>query len=194
MSLHPLLLFVLAPVVASGPWQPVALTDSLGSEIDAVAQARYHLLPDVRDLMSARFLRGPHGAFRLTYLTGSGRARSLEVSPTAIEHTRLHARFVEEYWEARATGEPPAACATRAFLLLASRGEYDAAWRLADAALEEAQGDSALMALREAAAILRRSRGLFLPGSLYDRSGRTELLVFSGYYGVWLGIALWTAA
>ncbi|MCU0610836.1 MAG: hypothetical protein MUE60_03485 [Candidatus Eisenbacteria bacterium] len=174
----------------------VALTDSLGVEIDASEQARYHLLPDIEGFVSARLVETPEGGYRLYYVTREPRGereRGITVSPLAFEHTRRHAELVERYLALREA--PPRehgetqSCARHACLMLAARGEYAAASCLADAALSEGDGDNELAALRSTTEELARSRGLFLPGSLYDRSGRTELLVFSGYYGLWLGIA-----
>lgn len=190
------LMVVVSWVQAATPGEPFALTDSLGSEIDASEQEGYHLFPDVEGFVSAHLTRTPKGDFRLHYTVGEParlRTRAIPVAPSVVEHTRIHAHLVERYWAARRApleevGEP-LPCVERACLLLASRGEYDAAHRLVSAAINEGTTADALVELRDTFRGLATARGLFLPGSLYDQSGRTELLVFSGYYGLWLGIA-----
>lgn len=197
-----LLLVVCAASAATAPGapSPIALTEDLGVEIDASEQARYHLFPGVEGFVSARFVPTPRGAYQLycrAHGTEGHREHRLPVTQTAFEHTRTHALLVERYLAARDSaqiGGLAASCTERSVLLLASRGEYDAAARLASAALLDGEDDPALHDLRDTALRLAESPGLFRPGSLYDRSGRTELLVFSGYYGLWLGIATPIAA
>ena len=196
-SLLPAVILLLAaPPSSLASWSPVALTDSIGSQVDSLERASYGLFPDLEGFRSARILSNGSG-YRVEVTSGAGpdpRTRSTKLSKEAWESTRLHALAVERYRSLAAT--PPSNeddLQYRLALRFAAASRYDIARALLDdlatrSSATPLAGD--VDALRtDMAHIQVSNRGLFQPHALHDQSGKTDLLVFSGFYGLWLGIA-----
>lgn len=191
------LLTSLAPDPGRAGWLAAALTDSLGAEIDSLERTAYGLFPDVEPFGSARILTDG-SRYRVEVTSGAGdelRTRTSKLSKEAWESTRLHALTVERY---RGLGSAPPAneddLQYRLALRFAAASRYD----VARALLDDLAGRSAGTPLGGDVARMRAdldrirstSRGLFHPRATHDQSGRTDLLVFSGFFGLWTGIAL----
>ncbi len=195
-----LILFVLACGSASAaPWEPAALSDSLGAELDESEREAYNLFPDLPGFERARFFtNGSSYRAELALRDKSGsRVKRAGVTPRAWELTRLHVGIVERYRTGQ-TGDRArdAAAASQYWLALkfASRARYDVSKTLLEDLTAQGSsdpvGEEAAGTLSEVRQLAGSNRGLFLPGATYDRSGRTDLLVFAGYYGIWTGIAV----
>jgi hypothetical protein len=178
-----------------------ALSPALGEEIDTGEREAYHLVPSVEGFISARFL-APHGGdrpgleFTLEGESG-GLLKRFRLSRDMWETAKLHVGLVETYADRRRRPVDPrqeeAEWQYRTALKYAARGRYDFS-RLAveDLFAEFSTTAVAEDALEARAAIHRLAetrRALFLPGSMIERSGRTDLLVFAGSYGLWAGLA-----
>lgn len=78
-------------------------------------------------------------------------------------------------------------------LKYAADGRYDLSQVLLDDLLRDCESSAAAneaLGVRDWIHTISRSRrNPFLLGDLYDRSGRTDILIFAGYYGIWIGIA-----
>lgn len=195
-----LVLLLLPPARAAGADQPVELTPALGAEIDPHERDEYGLLPSIRGFSSARFLLDDHGRYVLAYqyVDGTGtHDQRLRISTDTWEMTKLHARLVETYNGRRGmpveSSQAEAEWQYRTALKYAARGRYDFS-RLAindlfDEFPESPVTRDAVEARESIVRLAGSTRGLFLPGSLFDRGGRTDLLIFAGYYGLWAGIA-----
>jgi hypothetical protein len=184
--------------VRADQWTPVALSDSLGPEIDASERAAYHLLSGVQGFVSARFLTNGRSAYRLEYTYKENQdvhESSLDLSAGGWALTKMHVGLVERsraLGAASDSGEP-AAWQYRLALEYAAKARYEVARPLLQdlsteypASLAAEEADSTLALVNRLAG---GPPGIYLPGALYDRSGRTDLLIFAGYYGVWVGIA-----
>ncbi len=205
-----LVLVVFAAITLSGgsvhaqgtDWVPAALSDSLGSEIDVAQRDAYHLLPDIKGFVSARFLTKPGPAYRLEYIyqtpSGLARSSSRRITSTAWELTRTHVALVEAGQRRSVMPLPPSQSESelqyRLALKFAAAGRYDVSRALVSDLIAGSPGTAAANdAATVEADIMRLSqtrRALFLPGGLLDQSGRTDVMVFSGYYGLWAGIAI----
>ena len=183
--------------------RPAPLSERVGVEIDPEERTRYGLFPDVGEFGAARF-DSTNKAFRLTYTEkrqGESRSRSRSVGRDAFEQTRWHVAFTDEYERAAAgdstsrAGVPSEGDLLRRLALrYAARREYKLARTIAadlshDFAAEPS-GAWATEALPRLDALAGPRHALIWSGSLLDQRGRSDLLVFSGYYGLWLGIAI----
>jgi len=180
--------------------EAIALSDSIGTEIDASEQHRYSLFPDIKGFRSARIFQESSDRYRLEYVSedGSGlHSRTRKISSEALELTRQHIALTEEYHRMESSGElnrdiEPEVIHGLA-LRYASQADYDMAMKLLRVLISDyPESDQAVSAgaLYEDVRQLSESRKAFIwRGSLLDQSGRTDILVFSGYYGLWLGIA-----
>ncbi len=197
-------IFLLMPLAAAQSQRPqgqlVAIDDSIGVEIDSAERAQYQLFPGVEGFQSARIFMLPNGRYRLQYAVEAHegvRLRTIPVSADALDLTKHHIRFSQQYRYLRLhqPGEP----ATEAqFLYLlglkyAALGRYDLASQLWKDLVADYPTSSAAVECQQFHDIVERlSRtrtALFVEGALLDQSGRTDLMIFSGYYGLWLGIA-----
>lgn len=199
-------LLVLASIPAAGAAGAEAgatesLSDRLGPEIDSAERSHYGLFPDLPGFGTGRF-DSSKGAYRLIYKEvgdGGARQRGRTVSLEAFRQTAWHVAFVEEQ-EATAGGDgvPPSLSEPdllrRLALRYASRKRYDLASAIAadlrDVHAAEPAGTWAMDAIPRLEALAGPRRALIWPGALLDQRGRTDLIVFSGYYGLWLGIAI----
>ncbi len=191
-----------SPTKAAGAiHEPTALSDSIGPEIDAREREAYHLFPDVSGFESARLIEVGAGEYRLeyTYRDGAGsRTRTRKVSAEAFEQTRLHVALSQAYREARAAALPDSFREAEMLRLLALRFASEVRYDVATALVDNLRADFATSDQGRWAAdiapriemLAKRHRGLIWPGSLVDQRGRTNLIIFSGYYGLWLGLAV----
>lgn len=179
-------------------WQPVSLSDSLGSEIDARERESYHLFPDLAGFERARFFSNGK-SYRVEYAVRDAkgaRTRTAGVTARSWEATRAHVRLVEQFRARGAAAASPDSAESqyRLAMRFASQARYDVSQPiLEDLVAQQPQDPVAADASASLATIrgaIDSRRGLFLPGSIYDRSGRTDLMVFAGYYGIWTGIAI----
>ena len=192
-----LLLAVLLPSSGLGSWTPVALTDSLGTAVDSLEQQAYGLFPDVQEFRSARTLTNGSG-YRVEVTSGAGpeeRTRTTKLSKEAFESTRIHARSVERY--RRLAGNLPSNEDELQYLLalrFAAASRYDVSRALLEDLGSRTAGtplgDDVAQARGDVDRVRQSSRGLFVPRATHDQSGRTDLLVFSGFYGLYTGIAV----
>ena len=178
----------------------ISLSDSIGPVIDSLEKEAYHLFPEVKAFQKGQIVRLSESKFRLDYgyqdLAGT-HSVSRKISKEAVELTRLHVKLTEDYRKlAPVEGEARGVEANlmyRLALKSASRARYDFASTLISDLIESyPETPEALEAKRlqpEISRLLKTRKALIFRGSLIDRSGRTELLIFSGYYGLWLGIA-----
>lgn len=194
---------------------PVSLTPALGPVMDAAERAAYGLLPSLEPGLEAAIEEEPGGRYRLLVSSGAADARTTSETHTIpdedVARARRHCELVQELAALRLTGEsPPASSADSP----EAGSEPDVLWRTAQRfALAKQYGVATPLLLdlaerfpsspraewiRQAAPELESLQespgallapGIGLRGGMRDRAGRTELLIFSGYYGVWLGVA-----
>lgn len=198
-----LLLLLSSATVAIGQSeqrQVISLSDSIGSEIDAAERAKYNLFPGISGFQSARIVRWKDSQYRLEYSFSDAAGvhqKSRKLSAQAVELTRLHVRLVEEFHISQQTKEPDdtleAAVIYRLGLKYAAQNRHEITSILfADLLQNYPQSPHASHAKAYSAdldQLWKTKKALFWRGALLDQSGRTELLIFSGYYGLWLGIA-----
>jgi len=180
--------------------QIISLSDSIGPEIDAKEKETYHLFPDIKGFQSAQFSPLSGSKFRLaySYLEDSRlQNKSTKISSDAFHLTQLHVKLTDEYLH-YASLEPQALQKENVFvyhsaLKYASETRYGLTSQLLDDLIrdypESPEASKAQEYQPGIQRILKSKKVLIWKGSLLDQSGRTELLIFSGYYGIWLGIA-----
>ena len=177
----------------------IELTKLIGVEIDSLTRQEYHLLPDVNSFNSARFIKKGDNKYILeySYQTLNGpRTKRINISSDAMEQTREHCNLVEKYKAFLINKDSISNIDYYQYyiaLKYASRGQYDVSRPLAEDFV--AESPTALSSdiqndCRTITWLSKSKRALFRPGFLYDKSGRTDVLIFAGYYGVWAGIAL----
>jgi len=185
------------PARPERPGEPVIWTEAIGTELDAAERALYGFFPGVQAFRGAQVLVGDRpGRYTLEYRhERDGRERRVRTGLAAVdlERLRIHARLVEA---AAAAPEPDAAGAAwiRGLALrLAARREYAAARAVAEDLRRRhpSAADSAWAEAfpRELELLSEDPPAPLLRGAGLDQSGRVELLIFSGYYGIWLGVA-----
>ena len=195
LSLLVLLTVALTPsATAAAP--PVPLSERVGPEIDSGERTRYGLFPDIREFESGRF-ESSKDRYRLVYVERGGHSRSRSISREAFQQTAWHLAFTDE--SESAAGDATAAPSEpdllrRLALRYAARKRYDLAREIAsdlrDGYPAEPAGVWAVAVLPRFDALAGPRRAVIYPGALLDQRGRTDLLVFSGYYGLWLGTAI----
>jgi len=203
LLLAPLAAWLTSFDIAASAERPAPLSERIGIEIDAEERNRYGLFPDVREFEAAR-IDSTKKAFRLTYTekyNGELRSRSRSIGRETFEQTRWHVAFSDEFARLAPGDSLASAPATsegdllrRIALRYATRKRYDLASAIASDLRQEFAADSAGLWAIEAHprldALAGAHRALIWPGALLDQRGRTDLLVFSGLYGIWLGIAI----
>jgi hypothetical protein len=185
------------PATAGG--EPVVLSERIGVEIDASERDAYRLFPDIEGFETASFFARDHG-YTLEYVqrfaTGS-RTHQRKISEESFTHTKWHVAFTDEHEvlareDTISTTEPD--LLHRLVLRYAARSRYELATELAADLIATFPATPAGAWAAEAAprldAIAERHRALFWPRTLLDQRGRTDVIAFSGYYGLWLGIAI----
>ncbi|MBU8922210.1 MAG: hypothetical protein KOO63_10375 [Bacteroidales bacterium] len=179
----------------------VSLSDSIGHEIDKAERDIYHLFPDIKGFQSARIVRVSRSKYRLDYTcedVAGLKHKSRNISADALELTRLHVKLTEDYHKTRLSSaidrELEAEILYRMALKYASQAKYNMSSRLfGDLLLDYSESNQASEVKEfhaSAERLWKTKKALFWKGSLLDQSGRTEVLIFSGYYGLWLGIAI----
>jgi hypothetical protein len=195
-----LAVFLHARDVNAQDHQPVALSETIGIEIDADERRAYSLFPDVVGFVSAQFVQISESRYRVDYLyleNGAQKRESRSLNEASWTDTRRHVRFVEEYEALGLQGERlqgEDAWHYRIALRYAARARYDLAKTLIDDFIAEYPAsplrDRAETARTDIDRLIESEGAFFRPGALaYDRSGRTNLLLFAGYYGIWAAIA-----
>ncbi|MDH3199172.1 MAG: hypothetical protein OEO21_13125 [Candidatus Krumholzibacteria bacterium] len=179
--------------------EPVVLSERLGEEIDRVERDRYGLFPDIERFTWARIYRVSDSRYRVEYAyecDGYYCYGERRIDAGVFERTRVHVRLVEDYLDARGSesSEVEARLLYRMALRQCTERRYDEASRLLDE-LERSYPEhyEALQAERirdDVRELAGAPRTLYSPQGLIDQSGRTDVLIFSGYYGLWLGIAV----
>lgn len=196
-----LTLFALPAFAQSGSIgeNTIELTKSIGIEIDSLKRQEYHLLPDINSFNSARFIKKGDNKYILeySYRTPNGlQTKRLNISSDAMYQTREHCALVEKYRAFLTNKDSISNIDYYQYyiaLKYASRGQYEVSRRLAeDFVLESPTALSSDIQndCRTITWLSKSKRALFRPGFLYDKSGRTDVLIFAGYYGVWAGIAI----
>jgi hypothetical protein len=178
---------------------PVTLSDRIGVEIDRLERDAYGLFPDITGFRTARIFRTSPDRYRVDYTFDDGRDienSSRKITVEVFEHTRLHVQMVEAYMDTRErAGENIEALVLYQMALRYSiEHQYDMTVSL----LEELQqnyparfdslGGAGL--IDDARQLAGAKAVLSKPESLIDVSGRTRVYVFSGFYGLWLSIAI----
>lgn len=190
-------LFAIERALAA-PWVPAALSDSLGSDLDRAERDAYHLFPDIAGFERARF-SADGSSYRVEYSFHDGsqsRTKSAGIGKQAWEVTKLHVDLVERH-RALSAARPSleeSELQYRLALRFAAEARYDVSGPLLEDLGRRYPESPIAVDARSASVAVGRiagsERGLYLPGTLYDPSGRTDLLVFAGYYGIWTGIAV----
>ena len=198
-----LLMIILSsiPVVAAAgddEFRPVALSDRIGLEIDRAERDAFGLFPDIKEFDSARILRRADGKYRVEFKRSEGGklvSGSKGITEETFELTRQHVRLVETYQDVWNEGDPETNA--RVLYEVALRHALEQRYDLALEAFEELErsypaaydslGADSLRA--DASRLAARPVGLFQRGTVIDRSGFTDLMIFAGYYGLWFGIA-----
>jgi len=178
----------------------ISLSDSIGTEIDRVERNLYHLFPDITGFQSAQIVRLQDSKYRLNYSyrdTAGLYHKSISISADALALTKLHIRLTDEY-RSMQRSKPldeklELEMLYRLALKYASQARYDVSSKLlSDLISDYPRSNQALNAKEfhvNTERLWKTRKALFWKGSLLDQSGRTDVLIFSGYYGVWLGIA-----
>lgn len=183
-----------------GQYKLIALDDSIGVEIDASEQTRYRLFPGIEQFQSAWITMLPNGKYRLhyAYRTSSGlRTRTIPISAEALDLTRQHIAFSRKYQNARRHQPSEPATEAQIIYLLglkyAAQTRYDLTIRLWDDLIADYPANpiaDECQQVRNTVERLNRTKtALFVPEAFFDQSGRTDLMIFSGYHGLWQGIA-----
>ena len=123
--------------------------------------------------------------------------KSRIISADALELTKLHVKLTEDYHKTQLSKaidrELEAEILYRLALKYASQARYNVTSRLfGDLLLDYSESNQASEVKEfhaSAERLWKTKKALFWKGSLLDQSGRTEVLIFGGYYGLWLGIA-----
>ncbi len=180
--------------------EAVSISDSIGTEIDKAEQIRYHLFPDIEGFQSAQIVKLPNLKYRLnfSYQTPTGiQYKSVPITSEALELTKLHILLTENYQNIQRANLLDKALEAeilyRLALKYASQARYDISFRLLGDLIssyphsKDAANAKQIYANTER--LWKTKKALFSKGALLDQSGRTDILIFSGYYGLWLGIA-----
>jgi hypothetical protein len=178
----------------------VSLSPRIGPEIDASERAEYRLLPDIEDFESARIFRLAAERYRIEYTTREGdklHRHARGIAAEAYDLTRLHVELVEASLREQASATPDSIAEAESLRGLALRysalGRYEAASVIAEDLGSRFPDTEAGRWATDLAPRLDRLRTgrrvLIRTGALKQQDGRTELLIFSGYYGLWLGVA-----
>lgn len=193
------LVILIASIAMADEPVPVSLSDRIGVEIDRPERDAYGLFPDIQGFRSARIYRISPESYRVDYTFEDGRDvenSSRRITAETFEHTRLHVQMAEAYMDTReSAGENIEALVLYQMALRYSiEHRYDTTVSLFEELHQNypAQFDSlGGAALIEDAHQLAGARAVLSePESLIDVNGRTQAYIFSGYYGLWLSIAI----
>lgn len=196
-------MIVAAPLFATDGYAqtstPIALSDSLGTTIDATERTAYNLFPEIEDFVSGQIVMLPSGEYRLEYTAGELGGAALyspAITSGALEQLKTHVMFVEKYLavkDAEFSGKGAESHGLYALALrYASEGSYDRTLNYFDELIRNYPTSSEAAEAQDLypkADVLWKAKRTQFKIDPVDKSGRTDLLVFSGYYGLWLGIA-----
>lgn len=187
-----------SPNAKTNQYEPVALSERIGLEIDRDERDAYGLFPDIEGFESARIVRLSAEKYRVEFSRRDGtelKTGSRRISAEAFELSRQHVQLVEtcrDVW-----GEAGPETNARVLYQMALRHAIERRYDLSVGALDELKrsypvaydslGADTIRA--DATRLTERPGGLFQPGSVIDRDGFTHLMIFAGYYGLWFGIA-----
>ena len=185
----------------------ISLSDSIGPVIDSLEKKAYYLFPDIKDFLKGHIVRLSESKFRLDYsyqdFAGTHFV-SRKISKEALELTRFHVDLSENYQRVsklEVTNRDVEAKSLYSLALrYASQAQYDFTANLISHLIEfypdTPEASQAKRLQPNIQRLIRTKKALIFRGSLIDQSGRTEVLIFSGYYGLWLGIAtpIWLGA
>ena len=179
---------------------PVQLSEKIGQEIDRAERERYHLFPDIKEFQSAIIYKESDSKYVIEYNSGS-KAKALKntvkISTEVFEMTRKHVQLAEQY-SAEEEGDTLRSCDEAALiynlgLKFAAETKYKISSQLFKTITSEyPQCPQALQVKQlwpDVMLLRKNKKGLFMKGGMLDQEGRPEVLVFSGYFGLWLGIA-----
>jgi len=178
----------------------VELSDSVGTVIDKNEKETFRLFPDIKGFESAQFIRISDSKYRMDYTYRDAKGlhnKSNKVSPDALELTRLHIKMTESYQKTNKlkpiNPDLEADLIYQLALKYAAQTNYELASKLFSDLISDYPQSSYAQELKGSHKDIKRmwktKKALFWKGSLLDHSGRNEIMIFSGYYGVWLGIA-----
>lgn len=175
---------------------------AVGTELTADEQTTYGLLPGVPRLRTAHIESDHPGRFQLHYEFVDGktvRREERRLTALDLELLRVHIELVDSSLRdgglVSSTSTTEASVVDAQIRRFAARKEYRVAARIAEdhEGRQIASGlpaDSLFSSTITSLRALADGRcHLLREGSWSDRGGRTELLIFSGYYGAWVGIA-----
>ncbi|MCP4581423.1 MAG: hypothetical protein GY839_07370 [candidate division Zixibacteria bacterium] len=182
-----------------GP-EPVNLSPRIGQEIDSGERDFYHLFPDIKGFIKAEFFRISPSEYKLSYVyndNGIAVNKERKITSEAFELTRVHTELTDKYYALDRQKSDSLITESglmyKLSLKYASRANYELSRQLLADIIKEypdspiaLKADSTNNSINQ---IWNSKKVLFVKGSLIDHSGRTNLLIFSGYYGLWLGIA-----
>lgn len=179
----------------------VTLSDSLGAEIDANERAHYRLFPDIKDFQSAQIFRLSNDKYLLSYSVKDEMGisqKNKSFSASAFASTQLHVQLHDAYYafaqKSQIEKRTEAEILYKLALKYAAQTRYEESRHLFNSLVQEFPdvevAEQAKLLQAQVARLAQSKNALFLKGSLLDQSGRTELLLFSGYYGLWAGIAI----
>lgn len=175
------------------------LSPSIGAEIDAAEREAYGLFPGIEGFRSARIVRAQDGdlVIEVTIDTADGTAhtRAIALDSEELDAARVRVALIERD-RASAAGQA-APDEARVLLRVAGRSLLQGRHDLARALFAEVQqtypgtpeAEEARRILAALPLIEAGSNPLLGAYTGRDNPGRTDLLLFSGYYGLWLGIA-----
>ncbi len=181
-------------------YSSIELAPGIGKRIDAEERELYHLFPDIEGYVHGRFIRksDTEYIFRYKYLdSGNPYSKEYNISVEAVDLTRYHIMLADKYFSL-SKNDPELTSSTPKIMLklglrYAGKAKYDLSYEILNdlttdypKSPEAATADSLNVIVNR---ILKSDRVLIKRGSLLDHSGRTNLIIFSGYYGIWLGIA-----
>ncbi len=182
----------------------IVLSDAIGPEIDAAERQAYGLFPDLDCFQTGRLLERANGSVRLEYTCDPPSTPAAQagwwthaVTADAVALTRLHVSLVDAHQrepaDSAANPAVEAACLRRLLLRQASRLDYETASELAGVLRfeysETEEGRWAAAIADDLERLSGQRTALIHRGTVVQHEGRTEFLIFAGYYGLWLGIA-----
>ena len=179
---------------------PIKLSENIGFEIDENERKQYNLFPDLKEFKSAQIFVVSDSKYILEYKikTQYGiKSKTVKISQEVFETTIKHISITEKHFQkSDSTDEKPCDEAEVIFnlgLKYASKAKYKLTSQLFNTIVSDYPQSSAVFKvnklLPDIKQLKKTKKGLFLKGGMLDQSGRPEFLVFSGYYGLWLGIA-----
>lgn len=174
----------------------IQLSEKIGDEIDQLEKVKYHLFQDVEGFQKARVLL-VNKNFYVQYTIENDFGifvKRQSIKEQAIKATQMHIKFVEEFETIDAEKNVnDAETLYRLGLKYSAQAQYNLSPLFFNELVTNYPtspfAQKALLLKNEIGTLSSTKKALYLPGSLADKSGRTEFLIFSGYYGVWLGMA-----